>query len=79
VPNFLVASSLGLLNSPWASSSPVATPTGVFLLRHIPRAGRALDAARMDHASEWRIFWRIVHFPLRRFCARHLLGHVAME
>ena len=63
VPNFLVASSLGLLNSPWGVIWPaVATPTGVFLLRQymLTLPDELLDAARMDHASEWRIFWRIV-------------------
>ena len=63
VPNFLVASSLGLLNSPWGVIWPaVATPTGVFLLRQymLTLPDELIDAARMDHASEWRIFWRIV-------------------
>jgi len=63
VPNFFVASSLGLLNSPWGVIWPaVATPTGVFLLRQymLTLPDELIDAARMDHASEWRIFWRIV-------------------
>ena len=63
VPNFLVTSSLGLLNSPWGVIWPaVATPTGVFLLRQymLTLPDELIDAARMDHASEWRIFWRIV-------------------
>ena len=40
----------------------VATPTGVFLLRQymLTIPDELLEAARMDHASEWRIFWRIV-------------------
>jgi alpha-1,4-digalacturonate transport system permease protein len=63
VPNFLVVSELGLLNSLWGVIWPaVATPTGVFLLRQymLTLPDELLDAARMDHASEWRIFWRIV-------------------
>ncbi len=63
VPNFLVVSELGLLNTPWGVIWPaVATPTGVFLLRQymLTIPDELLDAARMDHASEWRIFWRIV-------------------
>ena len=63
VPNFLVVAELGLLNSPWGVIWPaVATPTGVFLLRQymLTIPDELLDAARMDHASEWRIFWRIV-------------------
>ena len=63
VPNFLVVSRLGLLNSLWGVIWPaVATPTGVFLLRQymLTIPDELIDAARMDHASEWRIFWRIV-------------------
>jgi alpha-1,4-digalacturonate transport system permease protein len=63
VPNFLVVSELGLLNSLWGVIWPaVATPTGVFLLRQymLTIPDELLEAARMDHASEWRIYWRIV-------------------
>jgi alpha-1,4-digalacturonate transport system permease protein len=63
VPNFLVIAELGLLNSLWGVIWPaVATPTGVFLLRQymLTIPNELLDAARMDNASEWRIFWRIV-------------------
>jgi alpha-1,4-digalacturonate transport system permease protein len=63
VPNFLVISELGMLNSLWGVIWPaVATPTGVFLLRQymLTIPDELLDAARMDNASEWRIFWRIV-------------------
>jgi alpha-1,4-digalacturonate transport system permease protein len=63
VPNFLVVSELGMLNSPWGVIWPaVATPTGVFLLRQymLTIPDELIDAARMDHASEWRIFWRII-------------------
>lgn len=63
VPNFLIASSLGLVNSRWAVIWPgVATPTGVFLLRQymLTLPDELIEAARMDNASEWRIYWRIV-------------------
>jgi alpha-1,4-digalacturonate transport system permease protein len=63
VPNFLVIAELGLLNSLWGVIWPaVATPTGVFLLRQymLTIPDEMIDAARMDNASEWRIFWRIV-------------------
>lgn len=63
VPNFLIAASLGLVNSPWGVILPgVATPTGVFLLRQymLSLPDDLIDAARMDNASEWRIYWRIV-------------------
>ena len=63
VANFLVVSELGLLNSLWGVIWPaVATPTGVFLLRQymLTIPDELIDAARMDNASEWRIFWRII-------------------
>ena len=63
VPNFLVVSQMGLLNSLWGVIWPaVATPTGVFLLRQymLTIPDELIDAARMDNASEWRIFWRII-------------------
>lgn len=63
VPIFLVVSQLGLVNSPWGVIWPaIATPTGVFLLRQymLTIPDDLLDAARMDHASEWRVYWRIV-------------------
>ena len=63
VPTFLVVSKLGLLNSPWGVIWPgAATPTGVFLLRQymLTIPDELIDAARMDHASEWKIYWRII-------------------
>ncbi|XDF34084.1 carbohydrate ABC transporter permease [Paracidovorax avenae] len=63
VPAFLVVSSMGLLNNPWGVILPaVATPTGVFLLRQymLTIPDELLEAARMDNASEWRIYWKII-------------------
>ena len=63
VPVFLVINQVGLLNNLWGVILPaVATPTGVFLLRQymLTIPDELLEAARMDHASEWRIYWRIV-------------------
>ncbi|MBU3648808.1 MAG: carbohydrate ABC transporter permease [Limnohabitans sp.] len=63
VPMFLVINEIGLLNSLWGVILPaIATPTGVFLLRQymLTIPDELLEAARMDHASEWRIYWRIV-------------------
>ena len=63
VPVFLVINQAGLFNSLWGVIWPaVATPTGVFLLRQymLTIPDELIEAARMDHASEWRIYWRIV-------------------
>ncbi len=63
VPAYLVVAQLGMLNSPWGVILPgAATPTGVFLLRQymLTIPDELIDAARMDHASEWKIYWRII-------------------
>jgi alpha-1,4-digalacturonate transport system permease protein len=63
VPVFLVINTVGLLNSLWGVILPaIATPTGVFLLRQymLTIPDELLEAARMDHASEWRIYWKII-------------------
>jgi len=63
VPVFLVINMVGLLNSLWGVIFPaIATPTGVFLLRQymLTIPDELLEAARMDHASEWRIYWKII-------------------
>ncbi len=63
VPAYLVVTQLNMVNTLWAVILPgAATPTGVFLLRQymltLPRD--LIEAARMDKASEWAIYWRIV-------------------
>jgi alpha-1,4-digalacturonate transport system permease protein len=63
VPNFLVVTTLGWTNSLIGVILPtVATPTGVFLLRQymLTLPDELLDAARIDGASEWRIYWQII-------------------
>ena len=68
VPLFVLMSKLGLVNSYAAVILPFAAGAfGVFLMRQfmlgLPRD--LLDQARVDGASEWRIFWQIV-LPLVR-------------
>lgn len=63
VPIYLIVSELGLANTPWGVILPViSTPTGVFLLRQymLTLPTELIEAARMDNASEWRIYWRVV-------------------
>ena len=63
VPLYSVISALGLFNSLWGVILPtVATPTGVFMLRQymLTIPDELIDAARMDKASEWQIYWRII-------------------
>lgn len=68
VPIFIVLRNLGLYNSLWGIIiPPAATPTGVFLVRQymttIP--DEVLESARIDGASEWRIFSMII-LPLSK-------------
>ena len=63
VPLFSIISATGLFNTLWGVILPtVATPTGVFLLRQymLTIPDEIIEAARMDHASEWQVYWRIV-------------------
>ena len=68
IPVYQVVAGLGLVNNLWGLIiPPAATPTGVFLLRQymLTIPDEMLEAARIDGAGEWRIFWRIV-LPLAR-------------
>lgn len=62
-PIFTVISKLGLYNTLWGIIiPPAATPTGVFLIRQylLTVPDDLLEAARIDGAGEWKIFWRII-------------------
>jgi ABC-type glycerol-3-phosphate transport system permease component len=66
IPQYLVISKIGLMNTYFAQIVPyLAAPVGMFLmtqfLRQIPDA--LLEAARIDGASEWKVFV-IVIMPL---------------
>lgn len=63
VPAFLVINSVGWFNNLWGIIIPgAATPTGVFLLRQymLTIPDELIDAARIDGASEWRIYAMII-------------------
>jgi alpha-1,4-digalacturonate transport system permease protein len=68
LPVYQVVSSLGMTNSLLGLIiPPAATPTGVFLLRQymLTLPDEMIEAARIDGAGEWQIFWRII-LPLSR-------------
>lgn len=76
VPNYIVMGKLGLLDKLWALILPSAgNAFGIFWMRQymfsIP--DDLLDAGRMDGATEFGIFWRIV-LPI----ARPALGALAL-
>src|SRR5690554_2941327 len=63
IPNYIIISRLGLLDSPWAVIIPSWGFTlGLFLMRQfmvrIPT--ELLEAAKIDGANEFQIFWRVV-------------------
>jgi sn-glycerol 3-phosphate transport system permease protein len=63
MPNYLLVSKLGLINTPWGVMLPqLADGMGIFLMRQtmrtIPRP--LLEAARLENASPWTILTRII-------------------
>jgi multiple sugar transport system permease protein len=63
VPLFVLVANLGLVNTYWGLILPfLAGPFGVFLMRQFIQGipDELIDAARMDGASELRIFLRVV-------------------
>ncbi len=63
MPLFLMVKGIGLVNTPWAVMIPsLASIFGIFLIRQFALAipDDLLDAARIDGASEFEIFLRIV-------------------
>jgi alpha-1,4-digalacturonate transport system permease protein len=68
IPVFLVITEVGWNNNLLGVIVPAAaTPTGVFLLRQymLTIPDELLDSARIDGASEWRIYLQII-LPLAR-------------
>ena len=68
LPLFLLMKQLHLVNTYWGAIIPsLATVFGIFLIRQfmlsVPQD--LLEAARIDGASEWRIYWSVV-MPLAR-------------
>lgn len=68
LPLFLLMKALGLVNSYWGAIIPsMVTVFGIFLIRQfmlsVPQ--ELIEAARIDGASEFRIYWSVV-LPLAR-------------
>jgi len=63
IPSYLILSKLGLINSLWGLVIFSAVDAfGIFMIRQFCETlpNELLDAARIDGASEWQIYWRIV-------------------
>jgi multiple sugar transport system permease protein len=63
IPTYLLFSSAGITNTPWAVILPsLVSPFGVFLMRVYAADAvhdSLMEAARVDGASEFRIFWQV--------------------
>jgi multiple sugar transport system permease protein/putative aldouronate transport system permease protein len=62
IPSYLVIQQFGLLNSLWAVILPVSVSAfNVIVVRayFVGLPGEVLDSARIDGASEWKLFWYI--------------------
>lgn len=63
IPIFSVVKAFGMYNSLWGLIiPPAATPTGLFIVRQylLSVPDELLEAARIDGASEWCIFYRLI-------------------
>src|SRR6266550_4726880 len=68
IPRYLLIDALGWVDSyQGLISTELVSVTGIFLLRQLFRAiPRDLeDAARLEGAGEWTIFWRVIVPPSR--------------
>jgi ABC-type glycerol-3-phosphate transport system permease component len=63
VPSFIIIRNLGLVDTPWALIIPgAASAFGIFFFRQFIStiSDEILDAARIDGAGEFRIYWEII-------------------
>ena len=63
IPQYVLLSRLGMINTYWAMILPPLSSTlGLYLMRQYMMAlpDSLLEAAKLDGAGEYRIFWRIV-------------------
>jgi multiple sugar transport system permease protein len=63
IPGFLILAKIGLLNTLWGLIVFSAMDAfGIFMLRQFIETipNELMDAARIDGASEWQIYWRII-------------------
>lgn len=68
IPRYMIVNGLGLVDTYWALILPaLAVPYGLFFMKQFiePLPDALLEAARMDGATEWQMFWRVV-MPMAR-------------
>ncbi len=64
IPSYLIVTGLGLFNTYWSIFLPAWSGTsGAFMMRQFMEASipdAIVEAAKIDGATEWHIFWRII-------------------
>ena len=63
IPNYLILNGLNMIDTYWAIIIPAfASPTGFFLMKQFMEGlpSSLIEAAKIDGASEWRVFSKIV-------------------
>ncbi|MEZ4683328.1 MAG: carbohydrate ABC transporter permease [Caldilineaceae bacterium] len=63
IPSYLILVRVGLIDSLWGLIIPSATNAfGIFMMKQFIEGlpNELIDAARIDGASEWRIYWRVI-------------------
>lgn len=64
IPNYIIMSALGWIDTPWSLVVPAfASTLGLYLMKQFMEQSvptSLLEAARIDGASQWPIFWKIV-------------------
>ncbi len=63
IPNYLILNALGWIDTYWAIIIPAfASPMGLFLMKQFMEGlpTSLIEAAKIDGASEWKVFTRIV-------------------
>lgn len=63
IPNYLILNALGWIDTYWAIIIPAfASPMGLFLMKQFMEGlpTSLIEAAKIDGASEWKVFMRIV-------------------
>ena len=63
IPQYVIMAILGMVDTYWAVMlPPMASALGLFLMKQFmePIGDAMLEAAKIDGATEWRIWWQIV-------------------
>jgi len=63
IPNYLIMSSLGLVDTYWAVILPaVGSTLGLYLMKNfmVQVPDEMIEAAKIDGASEFKTYWRVV-------------------